>query len=378
MTEALRRAGETAPIHYDAEKFSLTAKGREAELYLGNAYLEYQSIPPAARPGLLRNFVRVWFLRPEKMPTSFEDLKPDLLLYLRSRSFYEVERLRQQPGAESSYLPLGEHLAVAVAYDLPEAKIELNQASLNEARVGFDEAFRAACDNLREMSQQGLVSAARGVWVSPWQDSYDAARLVLHDLIRRHPVLGDHVAMVPNQDSLIVTGSEDQTGLTLMTRLAEKGLRQARSLSGVALRWTGESWVPFLPPFGHPLHMPFRRLWMMSIEEDYARQKKALDALRGEKGADGFVAGYFREADGYRQSLCVWPNGLAALLPRTDKVCFTRKKGKATYEVAATGPWERVCEVVGDLMEPLGIYPERYRVRAFPTAEQLRAISVGN
>ena len=26
-------------------------------------------------------------------------------------------------------------------------------------------------------------------------------------------------------------------------------------------------------------------------------------------------------------------------------------------------PWERVVEVVGDLMTPMGIYPERYRVK---------------
>ena len=36
--------------------------------------------------------------------------------------------------------------------------------------------------------------------------------------------------------------------------------------------------------------------------------------------------------------------------------------------------WDRVVEVVGHLMEPLDIYPQRFRVSDFPTDEQLAAI----
>ena len=37
-------------------------------------------------------------------------------------------------------------------------------------------------------------------------------------------------------------------------------------------------------------------------------------------------------------------------------------------------PWEKVVEIAGDLMTPMGIYPERYRVEGFPSAEQLAAM----
>ena len=33
--------------------------------------------------------------------------------------------------------------------------------------------------------------------------------------------------------------------------------------------------------------------------------------------------------------------------------------------------------MVGDLLEPIEIYPERYRVRAFPSDEQIEAIKAG-
>jgi hypothetical protein len=35
---------------------------------------------------------------------------------------------------------------------------------------------------------------------------------------------------------------------------------------------------------------------------------------------------------------------------------------------------EKVVEIAGDLMTPMDIYPERYRVEGFPTAEQLAAM----
>ncbi|MGA2257188.1 MAG: hypothetical protein ABSG53_21245 [Thermoguttaceae bacterium] len=36
--------------------------------------------------------------------------------------------------------------------------------------------------------------------------------------------------------------------------------------------------------------------------------------------------------------------------------------------------WEKVVDVAGDLMEPLDIYPPRFRVRGFPSDEQLAAM----
>jgi len=45
--------------------------------------------------------------------------------------------------------------------------------------------------------------------------------------------------------------------------------------------------------------------------------------------------------------------------------------------LAAAGTWQQVRDIVGDLMQPLGTYPERYRVVAFPNSEQLAAIGKG-
>ena len=44
-------------------------------------------------------------------------------------------------------------------------------------------------------------------------------------------------------------------------------------------------------------------------------------------------------------------------------------------EVAAKVGWDRVERGVGTLMEPQGPYPERYRVRSFPSDEQLSGLA---
>ena len=36
--------------------------------------------------------------------------------------------------------------------------------------------------------------------------------------------------------------------------------------------------------------------------------------------------------------------------------------------------WDRAVEVVGDLMKVVEIYPPRWRVKDFPTEEQLKAM----
>jgi hypothetical protein len=36
--------------------------------------------------------------------------------------------------------------------------------------------------------------------------------------------------------------------------------------------------------------------------------------------------------------------------------------------------WERVQEIVGDMLQPTDYYPERYSVKSFPSAEQISRI----
>src|SRR5205085_2934475 len=88
---AIRTAGEKDPIHYDPEQFQLRQDGEiKCVMNLGNAYQEYAAASKDKRPLILHNVVRLWFTHRRETPTEFEDVKPDLLPGVRSRSYYEL------------------------------------------------------------------------------------------------------------------------------------------------------------------------------------------------------------------------------------------------------------------------------------------------
>ena len=200
----------------------------------------------------------------------------------------------------------------------------------------------------------------------------DAYRLLLLDSIRQMPVKGDHVAMVPNRDTLIVTGAEDEEGLKGMIALAKDALQQPRMISGLAFCLVGDEWLPWLPDASHPTYGELRTLQVQSHGQDYSEQKSLLDRLHEKTKQDIFVASFSAMEHKDTKELttyCVWSRGVLALLPRTDLIAFVQE-GKDPL----MAKWDRVAEVVGHLMEPLDIYPQRFQVSDFPTDEQLAAM----
>src|SRR6185312_753509 len=111
---------------------------------------------------------------------------------------------------------------------------------------------------------------------------------------------------------------------------------------------------------------------------DYKQQKEALDAIHKADGTDVFVASYliFTQKDASEYSMCVWTKGIDSLLPKTEHISFLIDKDAKEY---VTQPWERAFPVVASLMEKEeGVLPERYRVRSFPTEEQIARLRAAN
>jgi hypothetical protein len=382
VADALRQVGETMAIRFDAGEFRLLAEGEGSRIFnLANAYAEYCAAPRAKRPDVLRNYIRGWFTARREMPADFEDIRPDLLPGVRGRAYFELARLHTQADLKASmdwpYRPIAGHLGAGLVYDLPESLVQIQQHPLSDWGVAFDEALAVACANLREISRDDFDNPAPGVWVSPWRDNHDASRILLPDLIRRYEVKGDFIAMIPNRDSLLVTGSRDETGLAFVASTAAEVLEMPRPLTGLALRLEGDAWVPFLPPADHPQYRQFKKLWLRSFAHDYAEQTELLNALHEKTGEDAFVAtftGLEHPDTGKVSSYCVWSEGITSLLPRTDEIVFFRLKDKDDGEIIGMAAWDRVEKAVGNLMTPTSLYPERFRVEAFPSAEQLAAL----
>jgi hypothetical protein len=253
--------------------------------------------------------------------------------------------------------------------------MQVQQHSLDEWKVTFDQAFEVACQNLQGISGHGLERAAPGVWRSPWRDNYDPSRMLLTDFIRAHEVAGDPVVMVPNRDTLLLAGARDADALGKLVAMGEEAYEHPRPISGMAFRLGADKqWVPFVPKRGHPHYEKFMLLRVQNIGGDYGDQAEVLNALHEKAGKDIFVAKFsaMKKKDGGEvRSYCVWSEGVVALLPRTDDIMFFRPKDNEDGDIVAAAPWERAEAVLGERIKPAGMYPERYLVEGFPSEEQL-------
>jgi len=379
IADRMKLAGEPGEVIYDSEDFRIDVKDEDGnlvgQLHLDNLYQEYCRQPSAKRDAFLTKMVKFGLVRHKTIPEDFADAKPDIMPAVRSRYTYEIMWLEQRAegkpvGPDLPFSCIGDHLMAMPVYDLPEATHTISRDQLELWGVSFYETMEVAKHNLAKIEFSVAKSNDRlyGVMTG---DSYDSSRLLLLDFVRHLEVHGQPVAMVPHRDQLLITGSEDMDGLDVMASLANKGFADPRYLTCTALCLDGDEWVSWMPPKDHPHFAKFRLLEVKSMHGRYERQKELLETLHERDGTDLFVATYkvVKDKTGTSVSYAVWSEGTDTLLPKTNKLFFLQDE-----DLVASGDWDKVQQVVGDLMEETDLYPARYRVRGFPTAEQLAAI----
>jgi hypothetical protein len=250
----------------------------------------------------------------------------------------------------------------------------VNDETLAKWGVTFYEAMEVARKNLEEKPTQ--FAQVGTLYTMMNGDAYDATRMLALDFIRQLEVNGDPIAMIPNRDRLYVCGSADLEAQEAMLKLATDDLQHERNISGMAFRLDGEEWEPWLPPDDHPHYAQFHELRTQTFGEMYASQKDLLETRYAKQGVDVFVAtfsGMKNLKTGRIVSYCVWSEGVESLLPETESVVLMRSDRKDDA-VAAQADWDTVRRFAGEWMEPLDIYPARWRVRSFPPEEVLQQI----
>jgi hypothetical protein len=319
-----------------------------------------------------------------ELPLDFDDIQPDLLPVVRSRFYLESVQLQAQlRGSDLPNVPcqvVGEHLALSLVYDLPHAMRSIGHDDLDHWGVRFYHALEAARHNLEQLSNVAFANINNHCFASATGDNYDASRLVLIELIHRLPVRGEPIAMVPNRDSLVITGSDDETGLQIMSKLANDSLQQPRPISTIALQLEGDQWQPWLPDRSTPLHEVFRELRLKTLASEYAEQAEMLQQLQTvRQGAAPANFNLVQDTATQRlSSYCVWPDHGPALLPETDQVAFVAVNPDTSgSRMLGMADWDWVLQVMGSTLQPQGIYPERWLVRDFPTPHQCEQLFHG-
>jgi hypothetical protein len=378
IVRRLRTAGEKADLTVDRSAFCVVRDGQPC-LYLHNAYDEYRAAPTHLRETTLRRWTQGWFACHEHPPEIYEQARCDLLPIVRSRATNGLEH--------DAHRLLSEHHVIKLVHNRPLTMMHLKAEMLSKWGVTLEEALAVAVENLRAVSfPPRFVPQGKGLFSSDYGDHYDASRVLLPELFAALELRGDPVVIVPNEyGPLLVAGADDEEGLVAMAHLAFDRVQGPRFLSGIPLRSNGTNWDAFCPPPGNPAFVPFRNLWCVSMSRGYARQKEALDEQHRREGQDVLVADYMAiPLPEYREitSGCVWPEGAATLLPRSDTIGLlpcgvveALMKGTAiTEDAGIVAHWEQVEEVMGDMLVPVAVYPPRYRVDRFPAPDQLDAL----
>jgi hypothetical protein len=362
----LRKRDAEASLKYDPQQFVID-QDDAGLINLTNLYHEYCQAPPGERAAVLQRFIRGCVGAAEfELPADFEDVHPDLLPVVRSRFYLESVGLQSRARGGKDFLPpqqlVGDHLSLSLVYDLPQAMRTIVQDDLDQWGVSFYEAVEAARRNLEQMGNVAFASlqgqAGDGVYFAANGDSYDASRLLMLDMIRKFQVRGDFIAMVPNRETLIITGSEDEAGLQVMIKAAADALEKTRPISAIPLRLEGDTWETWRPAPSSPLAARFHELKIRTIGMEYGDQKDLLDQIHAAQGEPTLVPAFHavqRKEGGQTASYTYWPEGTAALLPETDGLMLLRiGPGGDKAQIVASGSWQRVRDVAGDLLQPLG------------------------
>jgi hypothetical protein len=379
--QVLRAAGEMRDIQYDASGFLLRLGAKEDGsandmLFLGNFFDEYLATAPEQRQEVLSRLTRVRAM--PSLPKTFAEARLNILPVVRGRTFFEGLRMVVKGGPATSmpipWKPVDGFLGAGLAFDGPDTLQYLGPDELARWGVSFDEAFSVALENLRQRSTEALEQLAPGTCQAPWEDNYAASRLLLDEVVRRCKVRGTPVVLVPHRDLLLITGSEDEDGLHKVASKALRAMMAPRALDGRAMRLTARGWVHFMPERLSNAWADFRKLELFTWTRDYEEQTQRLEKLYAEKGEDVFVAAYtpYQDERGRSISYAVWLKGVDAVLPRAEVIFFMDPALGEEAPPVGIARWEDVAKAAGDLLVPVeGLYPERYRVKGFPSEEQL-------
>lgn len=382
----IKSAGYDGDLEYDADDFRIRltdSEGDDAGIWnLHNIYVEYTQAEEEDKETVLSHCARTILSLGRDLPDEFEHAKPDLLPSVRSRSYFENADLQGQiehdRDASVPRHDFAEHLAAGLVYDFPEGMHLITQSTLDDWGVSFYEAMEVAKQNLSER-ECAVAVLGDSVYVLSTNDAYDSARLLNLELIRRFEVQGQLVALPANRDALIITGSEDPEGLSMLIDLAEQSLDAARPVTMNLYRLVDDEWESWSLPEEHPARSKLIVMQTGFLLDEHSEQKELLEELFEKEHRVVFVASFnavAKQDTGEAFSYAVWSESVPTLLPRADYVMFNRAIGEDESETLGRVPWDRVQSIAGDLMTPEEFYPPRWLVVDFPTAEQIAAMDV--
>lgn len=386
LIRELRAAGDTRTCKFDEEQFQLIFLENGVKVgvaNLTNLFEEFSQRKASERGDFIREIIRSILSSHKKLPVDFADAQHDLLISVRSRSYFTLLELQNWANGNEDFswphIPLAEHLAIGLVFDLPESLVMIQNEQLENWNISFYEAYEIAIANFSQL-EANYASAENRLYMSDSGDNYDASRIVLTDWICSLDLQGSPIVMIPNRDKLLITGDGDELGLEMMTGISTELLVQPRSISGFAFRLQQDEWQPWLPDRDSRVFQGFFEMQVRSRSIDYAHQKELLEPWLINEGRDLFVATYNvieNKQTSQIATYSIWSSGVDSLLPQTDFIAFVETTEAPDEPINPTWVrWEDAERVMSDYFRKDDeLYPARFRTSGFPPKERFAGLS---
>lgn len=344
-----------------------------------NAYRDYLK-DPSHLDAILDSGITTIFSGKTMQALSLSEAASLLMPMVRDYRYLDITMLIIKTSGQNGALDVADfpfralsgELAVTLNLDSPTAIRMVGNEELASWGLSFEAALEIAMKNLRRRTTDSLEKIEPGLFISRWNDAYDATRVLLADLFLRLPLRGEPVVCLPSRNVLLVTGSEDATALSALTRKAAEILTsENRPLSADVLQFDGNRWIEAAPSVRQaPMLVKARH---QLLHRDYAQQTGLLDKLHVAMEKSIFVANYRLGTKKGEEALFNYTQltegSSPTLLPKADHLAFwTNAKEMLVL------PWSDAAQVLDTALKKQDMHLARYLVESFPDLSQLSVL----
>ncbi len=271
VIQTMKQSGFQGSVQYDSDLFTL--RFEDGYLFLlKNLHIEYREEGVESQSGFLWQRVQGVMAR-GSMPSRFAEARENLVPRIRDEFSAPTFNLflrsyGEEPVRDCSCI-YANGLTIELCWDGPYNIHTIQQRKTMERwGVDWSSAISIAKENLRDFSGKQFSKPHAGVFPSPYGDNHDASRIVLTEEIMSMKTDGWPVALIPNRDTLLITGEYDNAGLIFAAKEALKLFEtRTRRVSGTAYRLEAGHWFPFMPVDGSDAYPLFRELSVRKVSQ---------------------------------------------------------------------------------------------------------------
>jgi uncharacterized protein YtpQ (UPF0354 family) len=376
LIAVLAKKGVAQGATYDADKHAIVAK--DLTLNITNLYKEWSQLPADQRDAALEGVVSTMHTSVADEDPPLATAREHLMPVVRAGLYFDSPQLEKsdKPIPAIPRRDIGSATASGIVLDQPTSMRLVTPDDLKRWNLSYDDAAQIALTNLRAHSSDVWQQFEPGLWAAETGDSYDAARLLLVDEIRKLHLRGGAVAMLPTRELLLLAGAADDRALQAMADRAGKLADAPRPIHTIALCLGDHGWNDCEPGGSKAVRKRFHDLAMDGWASIYEEQQKPLQDKVGE---DLFVATYTvmeNKTTGARTSYATWTKGAPTLLPRADLVAFVDLDRGEGNSLIGMVPWDRVMKLLGAHLHSDGRSPERWATGDyFPSPAELAKLA---